>query len=334
MNISFQAPWLLLLLLLVPLLAAMPRRWQSHARPVGMRYGDIRPAAVRGTSWRLALRPVLPAMRFLAVALVIVSAARPQSSEAREIIRGKGVDIALALDISGSMASLDFQPQNRLEAAKVVIKDFIGERQYDRIGLVVFAEEAFVQSPPSVDHDAQLRLVDDIQLATDLRIRDGTAIGLGMATAANMLSQSDAASKIVILLTDGVNNAGQIDPITAATAAQVLGIKVYTIGMGKPGQVPVPQFGPFGDTVVMRESQIDEETLQAIADLTDAQFYRAVDTEQLRSIYDEINQLERSDIEVTQFVRYQELVGWVLLPALLLLLAELVLRHTVFRRIP
>jgi Ca-activated chloride channel family protein len=269
------------------------------------------------------------------VAFIIIAIARPQTGQARNIVKGEGVDIALALDISGSMASLDFEPQNRLEAAKRVISDFVQKRPYDQIGLAVFASDAFSQSPPTTDHKVLLRLLDRIELATDLGIDDGTAIGMGLATAGNMLRDSDAKSKVVILLTDGVNNAGQIDPLTAAEAAKTLGIKVYTIGMGRPGQVPVPVVDAFGrEQVQYQESTLDEATLQEIADITGGLFFRAEDTAGLKEIYDEIDSLEKSQVEVERYTRYQELAAWLLIPALGLVVGEKALRKTYFRKLP
>ncbi len=333
-DIRFDAPWLLGLLILVPTIALV-RLWAGRRfRPAGLRYSDIRLVTSHVRSWRLALRPVLPALRLLALALVIVAAARPQTGEAREIIRGEGVDIALALDISGSMASLDFQPQNRLEAAKGVIADFVEERRYDRIGLVVFASESFVHIPPTADHDVLLRLLSGLRLSTDMRLEDGTAIGLGLASAANMLKDSTAKSKVMILLTDGVNNAGAIDPPTAALAVNALGIKVYTVGMGRPGRVPFPRRGLLGTEIVYQESELDEETLRNVADQTGGRYYRAADTEGLRQIYDEINTLEKSEVEVRVFRRFTELAVWALLPALAILLLELALRNTLLRKMP
>lgn len=335
MTLRFEAPWLLSLLFLVSLLAVRPLLYQMQSRPAGLRFADTGLAAYATRSWRLYLRSVLPAMRLLAIALVIIGAARPQTGQAREIIKGEGVDIALALDISGSMASLDFEPQNRLEAAKRVIADFVGERQYDRIGLVVFAGNAFNQSPPTVDHNVLARLLGQTKLASDLGVEDGTAIGMGLANAANMLKDSEVKSKVVILLTDGVNNAGQIDPLTAAEAAKTLGIKVYTIGMGRPGQVPVPATDLFGMLrITYQESKIDEELLQKIAGATGGRYFRAEDTAGLKQIYDEINSLEKSQVEVQTFTRYKELAVWLLLPALLLFVAEMFLRQTIFRKLP
>ena len=275
---------------------------------------------------RLRLMPYVSALRFLALALVIVAAARPQIADAREVIRGEGVDIAIALDISGSMGQTDFAP-HRLAAAKQIIAEFIEERQYDRIGLVVFSQEAFIQSPPTLDHDVLLRLLGDVHLADQLGIEDGTAIGSGMATAANMLKDSDSKSRLVTLLTDGVNNSGQLDPITVATAAEALDIKLYTIGVGT--------IRPAGTGIgAVLESPLDEETLQKIADITNAKYYRATDAEGLRDIYTEINALEKTEVEVLIFTRYQEVLAWFLVPALVLILLEVLLSRTVFRRIP
>jgi Ca-activated chloride channel family protein len=336
MTFRFESSWLLSLLLLLPLLAFWPWWRQKKIGISALRFADIRLAAVRPVrSWRVALRPALRVMRLLTLALVILAVARPQTGQAREIIKGEGVDIALALDISGSMASLDFEPQNRLEAAKQVIADFIAQRRYDRIGLVVFAANAFNQSPPTVDHNVLTRLLAQTQLVTNLNIQDGTAIGMGLANAANMLKDSEAKSKVVILLTDGVNNAGQIDPLTAAEAAQTLGLKVYTIGMGRPGQVPVPVTDMFGmQRITYQESDLDEALLQQIAQKTGGRYFRAEDTAGLQQIYDEINTLEKSQIEVQSFTRYTELAGWLLIPALLLFTPEMLLQRTVFRRIP
>jgi Ca-activated chloride channel family protein len=334
MIFRFDSPWYLILLPLLPLLALWPL-WLHRARPATLRYANVKLAAKSARSWRVALRPVLPLLRLFIIALVIIALARPQTGQAREIINGEGVDIALALDISGSMASLDFEPENRLEAAKRVISDFVQERPYDQIGLVVFASNAFNQSPPTVDRQVLLRLLNRTQLATNLGIDDGTAIGMGLANAGNMLKDSDAKSKVVILLTDGVNNAGQIDPLTAAEAARSLGIKVYTIGMGRPGQVPVPTTDIFGrQQIVYQESAVDEATLQQIAEITGGRYFRAVDTAELAQIYDEINTLEQSQIEIESYTRYRELAPWLLAPALGLLLAEIGLRKIVFRKLP
>ena len=321
-DLSFESPWLLFLLLAVPLLAAIPHLWRRRLGSPAMRYADTSLVSTGGRSVRLRLMPLASALRFIALALIVIAAARPQIADAREVIRGEGVDIAIAVDISGSMGQTDFAP-HRLGAAKQIIAEFIEEREYDRIGLVVFSQEAFIQSPPTLDHDVLLRLLSDVHLADQLGIEDGTAIGSGLATAANMLKDSRSESRLVTLLTDGVNNSGQLDPITVATAAQALDIKLYTIGVGTALS---------GGTA--EESSLDEQTLQEIADITDAKYYRATDTEGLRDIYSEINALEKTEVEVLIFTRYREMLAWFLLPALLLIVLEVLLSRTVLRRIP
>ena len=335
MNFQFASPWVLSLLLIVPMLGVIYILARGRTKPATMKHAATSLARGLPRSWKITIRPVLNVMRLAIITLTVFALARPQIVQGRETISGEGVEIALAVDISGSMASLDFEPKNRLEAAKQVISDFIEARPYDKIGLVVFASEAFSQSPLTLDRKMTARSLDQVQLATDLDLDDGTAIGLGLANAANMLTNSDAESKIIILLTDGVNNAGQIDPLTAAEAANALGIKVYTIGAARPGQVPVPvQTLLGGSDVVYQESVLDEEILQQVADITGGKYYRAEDTAGLRAIYDEINQLEKSEVEVQVFNQYTELAGYLLVPALLILLLELVLRKTAFQSNP
>ena len=334
MTFQFATPWLLSLLVFVPLLGYLLNRKQGRHQTAGLRFASL--SLVRYTrTWRSALRPLLSLVRMLAISLIIAGLARPQLAQAKELVHGKGVDMIIAQDISGSMASLDFQPQNRLEAAKAVINDFISRRTYDRIGLVVFAQEAFNQSPMTTDHAVLERLLKQVQLAPDLQLEDGTAIGHGLANAANMLKDSRASSRVIILLTDGANNSGEISPETAADAARALGIKVYTIGMGRPGEVPVPVDSLFGGKeIVYRESDLDEALLQKIAQTTDGQYFRATDTADLQRIYDRIDALEKSRIEITHYSQQIELIGWALLPALMLILTEQFLSHTLFRRIP
>lgn len=244
------------------------------------------------------------------------------------------MDIALALDVSGSMSSLDFQPINRLDAAKDVISKFISDRKYDRIGLVIMAKEAFISSPPTIDHSSLQIMLGKVKLSQALRIEDGTAIGLGLASAANMLRDSQSASKVVVLLTDGVNNSGQVDPLTAAVALKTLGIKVHAIGVGKPGVVPFPTQTLFGNEIVYRESDLDEETLKQIAQTTGGRYFRATSTEALSEIYNEINLLEKSQIEVQIFNRYDEKAPWILISCILILILGVILGKTFLRRIP
>ncbi len=332
-HFAFASPWLLLLLAALPLIWWLLRRQRTQTP--ALRYSDVRAVQMEAPSLRVRLRNLPALLRALTLALLVIGLARPQWVQAREIVRGEGVDITLALDISGSMASLDFEPDNRLQAAKRVIDEFVAQRQLDRIGLVVFAADAFNQSPPTTDQRVLRRLLAETQLAPELGLQDGTAIGMGLANAAYMLQGSDAASRVVILLTDGVNNAGSIDPITAAQAAAALGIKVYTIGMGKTGMVPVPVQDPLGGEVVaMQESEVDEEMLTAIAESTGGRFYRAADATTLREVYAEIDALEKSEFETETFTNAQELMAWALFPGVLLLLADLVLRAGWLRTLP
>jgi Ca-activated chloride channel family protein len=329
MNFQFATPWLLSLIIIIPLLGVRHFLLHKGTNPATIKFTKTNLMRGLPTSWRVRLRPSMYFLRLIFLTLVILALGRPQYVQGNEIISGEGVEIALALDISGSMASLDFEPNNRLEAAKQVIGDFVAERQYDKLGLVVFASEAFSQSPLTLDHNMLNRSLDQVELATDLGIEDGTAIGLGLANAANMLANSDAESKVVILLTDGVNNSGQIDPLSAAEAANALGIKVYTIGAARPGQVPVPVNG--GSQVVYQESAIDEDTLMQVAEITGGMYFRAEDTSGLRAIYDEINTMEKSQVEVQVFNQYTELAAMFLVPALLIFLVEVILRKTIFR---
>jgi len=332
MNFQFAAPWLLTLVLIIPLIAMRYFLNKKATLPATIKYSKTNLMQGMPTSWRIKLRPLGFVLRLIAITLAILALARPQFVQGRETISGEGIEIALALDISGSMASLDFEPSNRLDASKQVIGDFVAERQYDKLGLIVFASEAFNQSPLTLDHNMLTRSLDQVELATELGIEDGTAIGLGIANAANMLANSDAESKVVILLTDGVNNSGQIDPLSAAEAAKALGIKVYTIGAARPGQVPVPVQG--SSQVVYQESVLDEETLMQVADITGGMYFRAEDTSGLREIYDEINTMEKSMVEIQVFNQYTELAAIFLIPAVLIFLVEILLRNTIFRTNP
>ena len=328
MIYQFAHPAFLLLLLCVPAYIWLMR---LRREPV-MRYSDTRLLEGLTTSWRVRLRRLPDVLRVLAWCALVVAVSRPQTGQAREIIRGQGIDMVLALDISSSMAALDFDPQSRLDAAKSVISNFVSGREFDHIGLVVFARDAFHQSPPTLDYNILLRLLDEVQLATDIGLEDGTAIGLGLASAANMLRASQAPTRIIILLTDGANNSGAVAPITAAEALSTLGLRVYTIGMGRSGLVSIPVDNS-GQTQTV-ESDLDEATLQEIANLTDGRYFRAVDLSDLQQIYDQIDVLEQSDVERQVFVRWQEQGDLWLALGLALLIGERVLRQTVFQVIP
>ncbi len=282
-------------------------------------------------SLKYYLRHLPFVLRCLAVAALIVALARPQSAQHHSNETTEGIDIVLSLDISGSMLARDFQP-DRITAAKEVAAHFINDRPNDRIGLVVFAGESFTQSPLTTDKASLLTLLAGVKSGI---IEDGTAIGNGLSTALNRLRESQAKSKVVILLTDGVNNSGQIAPLTAADIAQSLGIRVYTIGVGTMGTAPYPMLDMWGNISFQpMKVEIDEAVLQQIAEKTGGQYFRATDKETLEAIYDEINDLETSKVEVENFTRYEERFAPFALLALGLLLIEFLLKNLYLRRIP
>lgn len=280
---------------------------------------------------RVKLRHLPFIFRMAAIAFIIIVLARPQSTDFHEKTTTEGIDIILAIDISGSMLARDFTP-DRLEAAKDVAVEFISGRPNDRIGLVVFSAESFTQCPLTNDHATLINLFKDIKSGI---IEDGTAIGLGLSNAVTRLKNSEAISKVVILLTDGMNNTGSIDPITAAEIAKTFGIRVYTIGVGMKGMAPYPFQDVFGRTVIQKVPvEIDEPVLQEIADMTSGNYFRATNNEKLRQIYAKIDQLEKSKIDVKEYSRKQEEYRLYAGIALLLLFIEMLLRYTVFRGIP
>ncbi len=282
-------------------------------------------------TWRYWLRHLPFVLRLAAFALMTVALARPQGVEQQSKINAEGIDIMLAIDISGSMLARDFQP-DRLTAAKEVAGNFISDRQGDRIGLAVFAGEAFTQSPLTTDKSTLQTLLARVRSGV---IEDGTAIGNGLATALNRLRESEAKSKVVILLTDGVNNRGEISPLMAADIAADMGIKVYTIGVGKRGKAPYPAIDMVGNmTYQMMDVEIDEETLSEIASRTGGKYFRATDKQKLKAIYDEINQMEKSKVEITDLTIYHEQWVPLLLLALALLLAEMLFAQIILKRIP
>ncbi len=285
---------------------------------------------------RVRMRHYMFVLRIIIVCLVIIALSRPQSLLEESQVEREGIDIVLALDTSTSMLAEDFTLHgsrvNRLAAVKDVVKKFVNNRQSDRIGLVVFAAGAYTLAPMTLDYGW---LVHNLDRARIGMIEDGTAIGSGIAVALNRLKKSEAKGKVLILLTDGRNNAGKISPETAAEAAQALGIKIYTIGAGTKGLAPYPVKGVFGNTVYRQvKIEIDEDTLKKIADKTGARYYRATDTESLQKIYDEINRIEKSPIKERGYREYRELFPWFLVPAFFLLLLEILLKNTLLRRIP
>ena len=269
-------------------------------------------------------------------ALMIVGLARPQWGHSRTEMQASGIDILLALDVSGSMQALDFkidgQPTNRIDVVKSVVSKFIDERPNDRIGLLAFASAPYLVSPLTLDHDWLQQNMDRVQIGT---VEDGTAIGSAIASGVNRLRGTPAKSKVIVLLTDGESNCGKISPLAAAEAAKALGVKVYTIGAGIRGDAPVPVKDKFGNTqIVMAKVDVDEDTLQKIATETGGKFYRATDTDSLKNIYADINTLEKTTQTVRKFERHQDIFSWLLIPALLLIGLGVCLEHTRYRRLP
>lgn len=330
MNFEFADPAFLWLLLAVPALA-----WWYFRRRVrrggSLVYSDL--AAVRRADVRRGgrWRHVLPVLRLLALVALVVAFARPRAGVTSENVLTEGIDIVLVLDISSSMLAEDLEP-NRIDAAKQVAADFVSGRLNDRIGLVVFAGQAFTQVPLTLDYGVVRELMDELDVGM---VEDGTAVGMGLATAVKRLNESVAESKVVVLLTDGRNNRGEIDPLTAAQMAQALGVRVYTIGAGSRGTARVPVDDPLmGRRYATVRVDVDEETLAEVASTTGGRYFRATDTESLASIYQEIDELETTEIEVQNFTRYTELFHIPLAAGLLLLLIEAGLANTLLRKLP
>ena len=330
MEKNFNNPeFLWLLLLLVPMVVLYILRVRRGGATLTI--SDTSTARRLPRTARYYLRHLPFVMRAVAVALLIVALARPQSSEQGSLTSTQGIDIVLAMDISGSMLARDFEP-DRITAAREVAANFIVDRPNDRIGLVVFAGESYTQSPLTTDKSSLLTLLGQVQSGV---IDDGTAIGNGLATAVNRLKDSEAKSKVAILLTDGVNNSGQIAPLTAAEIAKGYGIKVYTIGVGTRGLAPYPVYDMWGRLHFQQmEVDIDEQVLTDIADLTGGKYFRATDRKTLAEIYNEINSLEKTKIETDEFVKYTELYRSWLLAALLLLVGEVLVRKLLLKQIP
>jgi Ca-activated chloride channel family protein len=327
-QITFSQPGYLYLLFGLPLLMVwyLFREKRQHPK---LQISDARMFETAGKSLKVILRHGLFVLRLLALALLIVALARPQTSSKGQNVTVEGIDIMLSLDVSGSMLARDLTP-DRLDASKAVAEEFIKGRPSDRIGLVIFSGETFTQVPLTTDHAILLNMLKDVKSGM---IEDGTAIGDGLATAAGRLKDSEAISKVVILLTDGVNNAGSVDPMTAAEIARVFGIRVYTIGVGTYGTAPYPVQTPFGIQIRDMKVEIDEPLLQEIAKKTDGQYFRATSNQKLEAIYKEIDQLERSKIDVTEFSRKFEEYLSLVAAAFALLLLEMILRYTYFRSI-
>lgn len=321
--------YLYLLLLLIPMIGWYI--WKLCKSQASLQVSSSEAFDVPGaTSWKVYLRHVPFVLRMAAVAVLIIILARPQSTNSWQNTSTEGIDIVMAMDISSSMLAQDLKP-NRLEASKDVAASFINGRPNDNIGLVVFAAESFTQCPLTTDHTVLLNLFKDIQPGI---IQDGTAIGLGLANAVSRIKDSQARSKVIILLTDGVNNAGEIAPVTAAEIAKTFGIRVYAIGVGTRGKAPFPFQTAFGIQYQDVDVDIDEPTLKQIAATTGGQYFRATDNASLKEIYSEIDKMEKTKISVQQYSKKQEeYKNWALL-LFALLLVEILLRNTLLRNIP
>jgi Ca-activated chloride channel family protein len=328
-GITFASPDYFYLLLLIPVLVA----WYFYRQKKNNT--DIQVSSTAGFDGvkkgiRLYLYHGLYVLRMLALVFLILALTRPQSKKSRHDISVEGIDIVLALDISGSMMAMDFKP-NRIEAAKNLAMEFVDGRPNDRIGLVIFSSEAFTQCPLTTDHVVLKNLFQDIHTGM---IEDGTAIGDGLATAVNRLRGSKAISKVIILLTDGVNNMGSIDPLTAAEIAKLYGVRVYTVGIGTQGVAPYPVQTPFGVQITPMKVDIDEDLLRQIAKMTDGKYFRATNNTKLHQIYQEIDKMEKSKIDITEFHKKNEEylpLAWI---ALIFLSLEIILRNTYFRNTP
>lgn len=327
-GITFAEPFYLYLLAVVPAMLAFYVFKQQKAN-ASLRMPGLSPFYGTGLTFRHYLRHILFALRVAAIALLIIVLARPQATNKFQDITTEGIDIILTLDISGSMLARDFKP-DRLEASKNVATEFISGRPYDRIGLVVFSGESFTQCPLTTDHAVLINLLRDIESGM---IEDGTAIGNGLATAVNRIKDSEAKSKVIILLTDGVNNRGDIAPATAADIAKTFGVRVYTVGVGTIGMAPYPVQTPFGLQYQNMPVEIDENLLKEISQLTGGMYFRATDNNKLIQVYNEIDKLEKSKIDVRQFSRKDEKYLFYALFAFILIGLEILVRHTIFKNL-
>lgn len=326
---GFEYPYFLLLLVVIPLLILFQVFYDKKQYP-NIRYSQLAPFEGYSKSWKVKLRLLPNYLRYLVLVLLIIAIARPQSYLSKDEMNIEGVDIVVALDISGSMLAEDFKP-NRLEAAKDVAKDFMEGRKTDNIGLVVFSGEAFTQCPPTTDHRMLLELTSKVESGI---IQDGTAIGDGLATAINRMKDTKTKSKTIILLTDGVNNMGAIDPLTAAEIAKEYKMRVYTIGIGKMGMAPYPFQTPFGKQYQNIEVNIDEPLLKDIAKITGGKYFRSTDKNSLQTIFKEIDNMEKSIIDVSYYKMKKDLALPFLIGALLVLIIEVILRKTILRTNP
>jgi Ca-activated chloride channel family protein len=333
---GFAEPWWLLLLALIPVIGWLLCR-PGERGSGAISYSSLWSLPGRET-FRLQAARALPWLSVIALTLLIVAMARPRTLQEFGTVTSEGIDVVLTLDVSGSMRAEDFQPDNRFMVARAVLERFIARTRGDRLALVVFAGKAFTQCPLTVDYDMVQRLLKDVELGM---IEDGTAIGMAIATGAGRLEKSEAASRIIILLTDGVNNAGAIDPLTAAKAAGAIGVKIYAVGVGSREGARIPVDDPiFGRTYARnpdgsyQRTKMDEGTLRQVAEVSGGEYFRAADPDSLQQIYERIRALEKSEFETTQYRRYEELSGKLIWPALALLAIHVLLSCTWLRKVP
>ena len=326
---TFHNPeYLILLLLLIPVVFWYV--WEMHKSDASLQISSHQNLIQFSKSKKIKLRHIPFILRLLALTTIIVALARPQASNSWRTENTEGIDIMMAQDISGTMLAEDLKP-NRLEASKTVASEFILSRPNDNIGLVLFAAESFTQCPLTIDHAVLINLFNSVNYGM---IEDGTAIGLGLANAINRIKDSQAKSKVIILLTDGSNNRGDIAPITAAEIAKTFGVRIYTIGVGTRGIVNIPVPTPLGIQYQQMDSQFDEKSLREIAELTGGQYYSATDNSKLRKIYQDIDKLEKTKISVKEYSKKDEQFFWFSLLALIFLISEITLRNTYLRKIP
>ncbi len=332
MTWHWHDPHWLYLLLLVPALVGL-YAWAERRGRSSLRFSDLSIFARIRPAWTLRVRHLPFSMRVLALMLLILALARPQAGFSEEEVLTEGIDILLALDNSGSMAAEDFKPRNRLYVAKETVARFIRGRQNDRIGLVAFAEKSYTRCPLTLDYGILQTLLDEVALAP--RSEDGTAIGMGLATSVNRLRDSRARSRVIVLITDGRNNRGTIDPLTGAELAHVMGIRIYTIGVGTKGEAPYPvEDTVFGKRYIYLPADIDEDALKTIAEKTGGQYFRATDSKSLETIFKKIDRMEKTELKVKRYERFTDLFPAFLLPGAFLFLMEVGLSQTRLRRIP
>jgi len=334
--ITFAYPWILLLLGSLPFIIKLRKR--GWGKPASLIYPEAKSVGEVFKGGRRQGSGILEILRLITIGLLIIAAARPQQAHSVQYQFTKGLDMILALDISGSMLARDFEPLNRLQAAKTVIKEFVAKEVNNRLGLIAFAANAYTVCPLTLDYHILLNLLQHLSIGMTT---DGTAIGMAIASAVNRLKASPAKAKVIIVLTDGRNNIGQIDPLTAADIAAALGIRIYTIGMGKPGGAPiVVQDATHGERILKTAEgeiyleDIDEDTLQQVAEKTKGEYFRATDKKKLKAIYSQINELENTRIKTKQYRSKQDIGRFFIMLAFLCFLGEIILANTIEKRVP